>query len=1112
MTEITTVGGVKTEAQLERERIARQQQEAEEEARRQAEEATRQAEAQAEEVRGQSRQEAAEAQEKARAEALARQAAVRKAQGESERQAEALKGQARETRRIELRKQDLPFTKPERAIVNIQSYVKSVESAREQAHKEGRTARAEIERIKDDYVAEVDKELKEAIADISQQELTIKEDIAKQLMEAQADISKQVAVLMAGVDEWEAEGIAELNKAEAEYNKLLEDIAPYKLGEGYNLTAMIQAGYNANTLAAYGFAQSDIVDAQLRAEALETLKPYKLEGNTYNITEAIIAAEKGEVSWEVLNTVFGADVVEAERPNAKQVATFETYGDFIDEDNVIDVKGLVAKYGDDKAQVILADLGVENPYRSYKLATDPEYAFEYMKSTGDIRESAKYVGYDAETGEIQYTDEPTEADWRKLFFSQPQNIQTSYIFRQAPYLGKREWWDLSDKEKKQVLADFSSEFNYMGWLLSLTAEEQRTEAKGMVKRAAIGLIPGYGTYYNWNDMSPTWRAISVALDVVFFALLIKSGVSTIKGFRAPITFKAKQIMKAEANFTKQMVTKLRAAYGRATATAYGNMAKAQGKYVTALAKAEQIVAKGGTVSRESKLGQSLVKLEANLRVKAQKFVTAVKPKLRTDSREVARMFTTLPDDMVRNAKSVVGGLQSTANIKTLQAAVTKAEGALKAAQMKHPTDSSKWVDLLYDLAVAETKLGQAKTGSIVILYRNLLKAMDAAKMAKKSLVALNDRLAKTTNATAIAKLKGQIIKVKGIIKRAADLKIEFNRAINTMEIEYGAGGSLTRGGVSVATKPLSPTGTMKPLNLGTKPSVMALMAAIGGRAMIVPISTGQPVTTTTQPIISPEVVKEAKATPEVVAIAETVTEAGGLTGAEVINLSQIALDVTVQALAQNITGTELRNLVEGALQTETEAKTKTKTKLNVKVKAAIATLTEKAIRIVIKIRIRPEDKKKLSASTDKRPHYPKGSVVWLMGELKRGQEWKAILPPYTQNKPFSSIKPPHGVKVTKGTPQETLTFIGGKTPFRNVAFDLGVVDGYIDVKHKRIEFTGGGLKTNVGTRIPSMTRGITLTNSGLNIPTRGMSIPAMSPMRVAKFKRKNGRKAERVVA
>jgi len=34
----------------------------------------------------------------------------------------------------------------------------------------------------------------------------------------------------------------------------------------------------------------------------------------------------------------------------------------------------------------------------------------------------------------------------------------------------------------------------------------------------------------------------------------------------------------------------------------------------------------------------------------------------------------------------------------------------------------------------------------------------------------------------------------------------------------------------------------------------------------------------------------------------------------------------------------------------------------------------------------------------------------------------------------------------------------------------------------------------------------------LNIPTRGMSIPAMSPMRVAKFKRKNGRKAERVVA
>jgi len=68
----------------------------------------------------------------------------------------------------------------------------------------------------------------------------------------------------------------------------------------------------------------------------------------------------------------------------------------------------------------------------------------------------------------------------------------------------------------------------------------------------------------------------------------------------------------------------------------------------------------------------------------------------------------------------------------------------------------------------------------------------------------------------------------------------------------------------------------------------------------------------------------------------------------------------------------------------------------------------------------------------------------------------------------------------------------------SVSVDLGVVDIFISDYGRQIKFTGHGEETKVG--------------KSLNIPTRGMSIPAMSPMRVAKFKRKNGRKAERVVA
>jgi hypothetical protein len=49
-------------------------------------------------------------------------------------------------------------------------------------------------------------------------------------------------------------------------------------------------------------------------------------------------------------------------------------------------------------------------------------------------------------------------------------------------------------------------------------------------------------------------------------------------------------------------------------------------------------------------------------------------------------------------------------------------------------------------------------------------------------------------------------------------------------------------------------------------------------------------------------------------------------------------------------------------------------------------------------------------------------------------------------------------------------------PYKNVAFDLGVTDGFIDVKNRTIRFSGDGEKTDVGTRLPSTTKGVSLTD------------------------------------
>lgn len=155
-----------------------------------------------------------------------------------------------------------------------------------------------------------------------------------------------------------------------------------------------------------------------------------------------------------------------------------------------------------------------------------EEVFKDMVKAGQLPEGSKYVGYNKDTGEVEYSTELTSDDWRKLYFKQPYDIQQSYIFRQAPYLGLRRWDQLTDKEKETVLKDFSQEYRYLGQVLTMTAQEQRQEAASLVKHAAIGMIPVVGTVYNWNEMSPTMRTVSVAMDALLIGSLIYAGVSS----------------------------------------------------------------------------------------------------------------------------------------------------------------------------------------------------------------------------------------------------------------------------------------------------------------------------------------------------------------------------------------------------------------------------------------------------------------------------------------------------------------------------------------------------------------------------------------------------------
>lgn len=101
-----------------------------------------------------------------------------------------------------------------------------------------------------------------------------------------------------------------------------------------------------------------------------------------------------------------------------------------------------------------------------------------------------------------------------------------------------------------------------------------------------------------------------------------------------------------------------------------------------------------------------------------------------------------------------------------------------------------------------------------------------------------------------------------------------------------------------------------------------------------------------------------------------------------------------------------------------------------------------------------------------------------MGHLKGGDVIKYIPPPYDQPKPLSLIgQEPEGWRDLGRTPAETLQVIGvAKKVPKSVSVDLGFSDILI-TDGKTIQFAGKGLVTDVGKRLPSPTRGMSVSGT-----------------------------------
>lgn len=773
-----------------------------------------------------------------------------------------------------------------------------------------------------------------------------------------------------------------------------------------------------------------------RAKARAKLKDF-IKDDKLDLTAAVNAG------FTKIEDYFGWDVTESDIDRALHPITITAEGVVVEGGKPIPISA-IEKLG---IMTITAE-GIVIAGMPSK--TEGEQAFNQLLIEGRISPDSRYVGYDEKTGEVEYEAPAPPLDYATIeeeFLALSNKDIHAYMMASET----KPWMvpGVSLIPPKTLYKHFLPEDAKRDLLAYYVGKEVRPTITEILK-PVLGMVPVVGTVMYWDEMSPTWRAISIALDVAILVPAARAGISALRGMRAPIRVGAANLAKMETKAANQMVLQLNKAYGKTVGSNYRAMIKAQTTYLKRLADVAELTRRGKSTTLAIRAAE---KAERVLVDKARLFAGGIRYKPGFDSPAVAKMYNpeAFSHEMVLGTRSAIEGLSPKVNIKMLEQAVIKAESALKAAQAKWPTQPAKWSDLMFEHAIAQSKLAQAKIGGIQELYRKLLAARSAGKT-----------------------------------ELATELEAQIDKAIRSMEIEWGRGGmiSLGKGGVAVA-EPFAPTVAGVPVwSLAKPPTVLVPVVAGIVIAKIAVVSPYKTVTVTLPEFITLSaseiearfgtklnIYTEGEVIPAVEAMiwkspAQMVAEAQAI-AVEVYTEAaiQAATEAAIKAAAMNATAVEIKIAAETAAATQIKAITKTAVKTAVKTK--VATKLKLKLRWKPKILIPPP--LTAEAVAVRKKVYPDGTIVW-----RQGVFWKIIPPPYTLLKPISSRKPPAGVAVTKGTPQETLTFIGGVIPFADVAFDLGVVDGFIDVKNKRIVYTGYGLETDVGLRLPSPTKGLTL--------------------------------------
>ena len=467
-------------------------------------------------------------------------------------------------------------------------------------------------------------------------------------------------------------------------------------------------------------------------------------------------------------------------------------------------------------------------------------------------------------------------------------------------------------------------------------------------------------------------------------------------------------------------------------------------------------------------------------------------------------------DSLRKQAEAITGSWKTGKPGTLQIAQKALEEAKYKLAIRLKADamalvSDKLTNLGSQIAAKRAELEKLNT------QLQVATSMEArGKHPPVSAKVLRDRVA--TAQAQLRKLEAQY--VSAIKKMETDIKVDFRElspaatgeGIRGYTLQPGLSGARV-GGVLVAdptlTRPLSPSLIAAFQQAGVRPAVVGAgtALAVGSAAAARAVSdtiTRVIVDTARRTVMAPEVgvteeewttaapaiERVVKAVPaEVISPAEAATMTPDVVAA-IEEALRTGVEAAIRAAVEGKTSIEIEAATNLAVQqqvatlTEPAAQTQVQTKVKVITKTATAVVTRLKTKLrTLKVpkRIPPPLPDEAAARRDPEK-IPDGSLAWAMGMF-----WKYIPAPWEKNKPHTMRHAPAGARNPQGTrPADTIQVIG-KMPARvpkEVSIDLGVTDIFITDYGRKISFRGGGQKTNVGRRIDSTTKGMSVQEQG----------------------------------